>query len=621
MATINLSVTTVNDQNDGNASNGLSLREAILNANANPNDNYIIQLQGGQNYSLNIGGEAEDNGTLGDLDISGNIAIDVTGTGLATINGDGNENVFHVLENGTLNLTNIRVTAGQSRFGAGIYTNENSSVTLKNTIISGNNSTDDGGGIFNNGNLTLLENTLISNNAADYGGGIFNQGRLVMSNTVITNNVARNSGGGAYNNNIIDVNNSIFDSNSGIGLTNGSNANVHNTTFKGNDGGAISNFSSLNITNSTFFQNTASRGAGIQNNRGTSNIVNSTFTQNSALDDGGAIYHNDGITNLNNVTITNNTANSDNSGGGGGDGGGISSSGGVNLKNSIVAGNFDTPSNSGRGPVYPDIVGIVSGDGSNIIGSIAGATGSVGTGSDRVGINPRLGGLADNGGPTQTIALLAGSPAIDAGDNSLLPSDPNDLDGDGNISVISVDQRGLSRTFNGTTDIGAYESQGTVVSSVNTPIFRLQSNIRPGTYLFTGESEAQGILSNPNTSSQFVNEGFAFNVGIEAGDDLIGLYRFQNKTVSGTYLYVGEEERNAIVNNPNLSQTFELEGLAFYVYGAGSGNGEPLYRLQNNAIPGTYLFAGQQERDAIFANPSFAANFNDEGIAFEVSTF
>jgi subtilisin family serine protease len=146
-------------------------------------------------------------------------------------------------------------------------------------------------------------------------------------------------------------------------------------------------------------------------------------------------------------------------------------------------------------------------------------------------------------------------------------------------------------------------------SSLDAAIYRFQNTEQPGTYLYVGEEERQNILaSNPN----FSEEGFAFNVGVAPEDDLLPLYRFQNIEQPGTYLYVGEEERQSILdNNPDFTE----EGLAFYVHGAGSGLGAPLYRFQNTEVPGTYLYAGASERDGILAD---YPNFVDEGMAFEI---
>lgn len=145
---------------------------------------------------------------------------------------------------------------------------------------------------------------------------------------------------------------------------------------------------------------------------------------------------------------------------------------------------------------------------------------------------------------------------------------------------------------------------------LETNIFRFQNEDVPGTYIYVGYEEAQNITNN---FDNFTEEDFAFQVGIEADDDLIPMYRFQSEVNPGTYLFVGEAERNSI--NDDFADSFTEEGLAFYVYGADSGLGETVYRFQNLAQPGTYLFAAEAERDNILAN---FPNFVEEGAAFEV---
>ena len=133
--------------------------------------------------------------------------------------------------------------------------------------------------------------------------------------------------------------------------------------------------------------------------------------------------------------------------------GGIVNSGTLSLKNTIVAGN--SPS---------DVSGAFTSQTCNLIGNGTGSTGLTnGVNGDKVGtagspIDPLLGPLQDNGGPTQTMALLAGSPAIDAGNNSSAPA---------------IDQRGTTRILDGngdgtaTIDIGAFElDPGPVISAV-----------------------------------------------------------------------------------------------------------------------------------------------------------
>ncbi len=149
-------------------------------------------------------------------------------------------------------------------------------------------------------------------------------------------------------------------------------------------------------------------------------------------------------------------------------------------------------------------------------------------------------------------------------------------------------------------------------NNLNTPIYRFQSNVTPGTYLFVGDEERQNI--NQNFANSFTEEGIAFNAAIEPNSELLSLFRFQSSQRPGTYLFAGEAERNSINTDPNLSNAFTEEGIAFYIYGVGAGEATPFSRFQNSLIPGTYLYATGFEADNIRANFS---NFIEEGIAFE----
>jgi hypothetical protein len=144
---------------------------------------------------------------------------------------------------------------------------------------------------------------------------------------------------------------------------------------------------------------------------------------------------------------------------------------------------------------------------------------------------------------------------------------------------------------------------------LTTPFTRFQNSDRPGTYLFAGPQESQSILQNfPN----FIEEGTAFKVAVEANDDLIRINRFQNTDVPGTYLFAGEQESQSIRQNfPN----FVEEGIAFYVYDSNASKGVDFYRFQNTQQPGTYIFVGEEEKNNILAN---FPQFQLEGVAFEV---
>ena len=201
------------------------------------------------------------------------------------------------------------------------------------------------------------------------------------------------------------------------------------------------------MTDSTFVDNSSPYGGGIYyagsaagNTIGILLASDSTFTGNSATYDGGG----GGIWNQGTATVTNCTID-----GNAGQDGGIcnATTSTLTLDNTIVAGN------SG-----PDIVGSVQPTSkNNLIGDGTGITNLteldpsnlVGTTADP--LNPMLGPLANNGGPTQTMALLPGSPAIDAGSVALA------VDASGNS--LTTDQRGAGfpRIMGGTVDIGAYE--------------------------------------------------------------------------------------------------------------------------------------------------------------------
>ena len=241
---------------------------------------------------------------------------------------------------------------------------------------------------------------------------------------------------------------------------------IRDTAFTGNmatgpsqNGGAIlSPQIAFTCVGCTFSGNSATATGGAVCATGMT-ILNSTFGGNTASS-GGAIYvDNPSLPNalaLGNATISGNAA----SAGGGLRGGGAS----VVVKNSIVAGN--------TAPTGPDCVGTVTSQGHNVIGNqsacgFASATGDQ-VGTAAVPIAPGLGPLADNGGPTRTMALVAGSPAIDAGDPAGCP------DFGQPPSPLATDQRGAARPADGdgvggaVCDAGAYELGGTPGSTSTT---------------------------------------------------------------------------------------------------------------------------------------------------------
>ena len=208
-------------------------------------------------------------------------------------------------------------------------------------------------------------------------------------------------------------------------------------------GGMMNFYSTASLYNCTISGNSASSGGGLTNDGGTTTLTDCTVSGNTAGNNGGGLYNiSGGTATLYGCTISQNSA--------GNYGGGVDSNATTDLGNTIVAGNT---ANTG-----PDVNGAITTQGNNLIGESDGSSGWFGsdlTGTIAAPLDPMLGPPANNGGPTQTMALLPGSPAIDAGNNALIPSG------------ITTDQRGTGhpRIVNGTVDIGAVEFGGNTLGS------------------------------------------------------------------------------------------------------------------------------------------------------------
>jgi hypothetical protein len=246
----------------------------------------------------------------------------------------------------------------------------------------------------------------------------------------------------------------IYNASSGLTIT--------NCTFAGNSadaGGGISNAGTGTVTNSTLYGNSAApsilglsspdrSGGGIYNFHGALTVSNSTLSGNSARYLGGGGIHTNSTLplTLTSVTLTANQAGR--SVGGLEVGGGLDVAAGspVLLRNTLIAGNFGILTGTRAdvfGALQPAGGHNLIGDGTGMTGLQSGVNGNQ-VGSAATPLDPRLGPLQNNGGSTLTMALLAGSPAIGAGDPTDAPP---------------WDQRGpgFPRVVNGTMDIGAFE--------------------------------------------------------------------------------------------------------------------------------------------------------------------
>jgi hypothetical protein len=233
------------------------------------------------------------------------------------------------------------------------------------------------------------------------------------------------SGGGILNSGTLTVSNSTLSNNSAVQLA-------------GSRGGAIFNDNgTLTVSNSTLAGNSAAGGGGIFNayNSGTVTVSNSTLSGNSAVDFGGG-----GIANLATLVVSNSTLSGNSAPDGGG---GIFNGGTLTLKGTIVANSPAGGNCSGAATSY----GYNLSDDDSCTSSFN-QTGDLN--NTAAGLDPN--GLQNNGGPTKTIALVAGSAAIDA-----IPVTPTNDCTDVAGNPVTNDQRGIPRPQGPACDIGAFE--------------------------------------------------------------------------------------------------------------------------------------------------------------------
>ena len=304
----------------------------------------------------------------------------------------------------------------------------NVTASLSGLTITGGSVTG-GGGVFNLGTATLA-NCTVSGNSATYGGGLANQGTATLTECSVSGNSA------------------------------------------GSDGGGLENEGKLYLTDSALCGDSAVYyGGGLKNGDGMATLTNVTVSGNSAKSAGGIYLGGTAI--LNDCTVSGNAGTSTSTG----SVGGIYISGTATLNNTIVAGNTNPAGASDIGGP-----GTVSGS-NNLIGT--GGSGGLSNGPNgnivltsltNLGLAP----LANNGGPTQTMALLAGSAAIGMGTA---------------VSGVTTDQRGLTR--GSVVDIGAFQSSLVVESSSGTVVTTTAGLTLPGAVSLANQFAGSAITFDP----------------------------------------------------------------------------------------------------------------------------
>ncbi len=353
-------------------------------------------------------------------------------------------------------ITNASLTGNTASIGGAVANASTGTLTVSNQSFIGN-SADDGGAIANLGTLTVsgATSTFTGNSANLLGGGLYNGplGTATISGSTFSANSGNVGGGtsgfvggGGIGNDggTLTLSYLTFSANTAAGGYGGGIASeavqgkgsvsLSYTTLSGDSaayGGAISNYAAMTVTNTTMSSEVASYGGAVQN-AGSLTMTNATLADNTAATAGGGAYNNGGTLTAVNVTIAENLVAIN------GAGGGLDVAGGVAvLYNTIVAANAMQGTPATASDIFTSGTGTTSASSAyNLIG--IGGSGSIEDGSKGnivltsltgIGLAP----LGVNGGQNPTVALQAGSPAIDAG-SATIPG----------VTVPTVDQRGAA---------------------------------------------------------------------------------------------------------------------------------------------------------------------------------
>lgn len=385
-----------------------TLRAAIQESNALGGKNTIVLAAA--TYLLSKQGTGEDDAVSGDLDIKSNLTLKGKGASKTIIDGLGYDRIFHI-HSGNVKIKALMLKNGTADFGGGIWVGRDAKLVLQKSTVANNDATQDGAGMYvePSSNAKVVKSTFDHNLADRHGGGILleQNAKLNVNQSTFSENQAAINGGGIY------------------------------TTF-----------SDAVIQRSTFASNVAGEGGGVSAYRHTIQIVNSTFSNNRAVYGGGLKFAEITAT-LMNLTIVENESEI------GGAGGGVYTYRTTpDWRNTMIAGNINLSQS-----IADDCSGALSSSGYNLLGDPTGCTLSGATNKDKtnldLGTDIQLGPLQNNGGATETRALLNTSLGIDDGN----PSGCQDAAG----ATITIDQRGSIRPTNGDgkggarCDIGAYE--------------------------------------------------------------------------------------------------------------------------------------------------------------------
>ena len=464
-----LTVTSSGDSGAG------TLRQAILDASTSGGDTINFAISGVITLES------------GELAIAKNLTITGPGANVLTVRrnpaaGAPEFRIFFIGNGAHVTISGLTIRNGRD-YNSGAILNDGSTLTVNNCVFTANSGGGyGGGGIMNDGsnaNARLtVNNCVFDGNTAEFmAAGILNFSTGGSANLTVSN--------------CIFSNNSAFDGGATVNYASGGTATavVSNTTLTGNSAseqvgraGAIHNNAvsvggraMLTVSNCTFTNNSTDyAGGGIYNSAGNLQVSNSTFSGNSASGNGGGIYteYDRAAVRITNCTFSGNSA---------GSGGGIYCQGDT----TVTVGNTLLKRGATGENIY-NAAHFVS-RGHNLSNDAGGGDNGTGPGGllnqpgDIRNTNPQIAPLADNGGPTKTMALLPNSPAINAGNDAIAPP---------------RDQRGYLR--NGTSDIGAFEFGGitpALLGNISTRAFvQTGDNVMIGGFIVQGTGPKRVII-------------------------------------------------------------------------------------------------------------------------------
>jgi hypothetical protein len=456
-------LSTLTVSNTGDSGPG-SLRAAVAQANSDGGGDTIVfsSLFNSPNTIILTGGQLELTGTKARTTITG------PGANLLSVSGNNARRVFQVDHGVTATISGLTISGGMANTFGGGLDNQGGDATLTDCRVEQNTANEWGGGLANAaGSMLILNNCTVAFNSVPtgasenfgLGGGLWNTGTATLTDCGFASNKGT-LGSGLFNDregvlSLTSVKVMHNTASEGAGLFNrGGNATLTDCTVSGNkaspQGGGLYNAvgGTLSLTGCMVSDNTATgfthpfgeSGGGGLFSLGTTTLTDCTVSGNSGDENGGGLFVFAGTTTLTDCTVSGNSANR---------GGGLRSViSTLTLTNCTISGNFaeygaGLYSQSGATTTLTNTIVAGNNGGGDVDGSISGS-------NNLIGGNPLLAPLGDYGGPTQTLALLPGSPAIGGG----APG----------ADIPKTDQRGFAR--GSSLDIGAYQSQGFTLSPV-----------------------------------------------------------------------------------------------------------------------------------------------------------